>query len=224
MKERDNSGYTLIELIITIAILGFIMVAIGGFMVSGVNMGDRGRKQIALSENSRTTITRLKEDLLDTGVCIVGAQSYGTVSPTFYLVSRSSGSTVDNVTYDIKAYRYEQASAADKAAGKYGKLYYGRATNAASITTGVPTADHLLCDNIDDFSINVSTYNKNVRKLSIPMTSEASIVLNLKKDRFTFNAEDSVAFRSQTMYFLTPAEADDMITKIADAETARGKE
>lgn len=210
---NDNSGYTLVELIITIAILGFIMVAIGGFMVSGVNMGDRGRKQIALSENSRTTISRLKEDLLDTGCCIVGVDTMtGKVNNTFYLVSRNENSTVNAVTYDIKAYRY----VADAAGGK---LYYGRSTGMASITSGLPTADHLLCDNIEDFTMNISRYDKTgAGSLQIPMTDEASIVLNLKKGRYTFRAEDSVAFRSQTMYYDTSTNADDMIQKITKAQ------
>ena len=66
MKENDR-GFTLIELICVTAILGLITVSIFSFILAGVGMAKETKKSVALSENSRTAIGKMKTDIMNCG-------------------------------------------------------------------------------------------------------------------------------------------------------------
>ncbi|MDY3990447.1 MAG: type II secretion system protein, partial [Lachnospiraceae bacterium] len=65
--KKNNRGFTLVELICVIAILGLITVAIFSFLLSGMGMAKETKKSAALSENSRTAISKMKTDIMNCG-------------------------------------------------------------------------------------------------------------------------------------------------------------
>lgn len=222
----NDSGYTLVELIVAIAIMGFVMLAISGFLITGSNMGDRGKKQIGLSEDSRITIAKMKEDLLDTDEMVINVSESATGDQTFYLCSENEAYSLSNPIYDVKVYKYDSTA---------GQILYNRGNGLALTSLTSLTPSHILCENVSDFKLEVTTtkesgpkYTKTddttreetVVRVEIPKADSAKINLNLAKGGFTFNADDVVAFRSQTMSFSSIDEAQKKVDELIKADAA----
>jgi len=61
--RRDSSGFTLLELIISIAILGLIVVIVGGAMKLGIQSVERGEKRIDALERIRTSLNVIEAQI-----------------------------------------------------------------------------------------------------------------------------------------------------------------
>ncbi len=181
MKKND-SGFTLVELICVIAILGLITVSIFTFILSGMGMAKETKKSAALSENARTTINKMKTDIMNCSGCVIGsneittssdgtlvlaAESYGDVEDlgeTFFLLTRENTGN----SYTVNCYKYDGN----------GKIYYGRAKGVAMSST-LDTASltdkcaptHVLCDNVSEFKASVFPVGETVTKSSESTTT-----------------------------------------------------
>lgn len=68
MFSKQNSGFTLVELLVTIAILGFVILAIGGALVSSAKSYRSGNVEVDLQQQSQITanlISSLVQDASD---------------------------------------------------------------------------------------------------------------------------------------------------------------
>jgi len=61
---KVSAGLTLIEVIITLALLGIIMAAIASIFVLGIRVYNEQNEKAALQTQSKTLINRIKDDLL----------------------------------------------------------------------------------------------------------------------------------------------------------------
>lgn len=203
--KKNNRGFTLVELICVCAILGVVTVSIFSFMLSGSGMANQTKKSLALSENSRTTIHRMKEDILDAGAAIAGdgttssggATSFEADKPFYFVKSERTSDDPSQDTYTILSYKYDTTDANNK------KLYYGRTTGvtlsgAFNASGCEPT--HVLCENIDDFSIKVYTFGMSTAASTYNIVTRADITLNLSKNNKSFYTDESVGIRSQSVY------------------------
>ena len=67
----NNRGFTLIELIVSIAILAVVMVAALGFMGTGANLYTRNSIQIGLQNASEQALTQMDQEILDADTGLV---------------------------------------------------------------------------------------------------------------------------------------------------------
>lgn len=209
--KKENSGFTLIELICVIAILGLITVSIFSFILSGMGMAKETKKSMALSENARTTINKMKTDIMNCSGGVVGADP---AVDTFFLMTRD-GTAPDGVndTYTISCYRYVQGD---------GKIYFGRAKNIA-ITNTLDSSilekcspTHVLCDNVSSFTATVVKKKESVEVTKSDGSTDTKtqikakrvhIVLSLEKDNKDFDTQQDAAIRSDARYFQNFADA-----------------
>lgn len=63
-KQQNNKGYTLVELIVSIAILAFIGIAIGGLMSSNTVIFRKSKTEIEVQNVAQDTYNRLSNDLM----------------------------------------------------------------------------------------------------------------------------------------------------------------
>jgi prepilin-type N-terminal cleavage/methylation domain-containing protein len=225
MKKND-SGFTLVELICVVAILGLITVSIFTFILSGMGMAKETKKSTALSENARTTINKMKTDIMNCGSCVIGTDGSATgnisgtstsLGDTFFLLTED-GTTADgkNATYSVNCYKYDS-----------GKIYYGKATGVAMAAdlTNDKLAEkcqpmHQLCDYVTSYGASVLPISEKVVTSSGTSDTEdqlkakrVHIILTLDKDSKNFHTQQDAAIRSDVRYF----------SSVADAVTALNK-
>jgi prepilin-type N-terminal cleavage/methylation domain-containing protein len=63
-KQQNNKGYTLVELIVSIAILAFIGIAIGGLMSSNTVIFRKSKAELEVQNVAQDTYNRLSNDLM----------------------------------------------------------------------------------------------------------------------------------------------------------------
>lgn len=221
MKKND-SGFTLVELICVVAILGLITVSIFTFILSGMGMAKETKKSTALSENARTTINRMKTDIMNCGACVIGTDgsASGNISgtstklgDTFFLLTED-GTTADgkNATYSVNCYQFDSST---------GKIYYGRASGVAMAADldNTKLADmcqpmHQLCDYVSSYGASVLPISETVVTSSGTSDTEKQlkakrvhIILSLDRDNKNFHTQQDAAIRSDVRYFGSVADA-----------------
>lgn len=236
--KKNNRGFTFVELICVIAILGLITVAIFSFLLSGMGMAKETKKSAALSENSRTAISKMKTDIMNCGGGVIGeksitADSDGKVTmesasaysaeqqplgSTFFLLEKD-GTAADGIhdTYTISCYRFVSSDS---------KIYYGRAKNVAisqtldeTEATKLCSPTHVLCANVSRFEaavapegVTVKSEEDNTSKTVIK-ADRIHLILSLRKDDRTYDTQQDAALRSETRYFKNFAEAHEALGK-----------
>ncbi len=78
---KSNSGFTLIELIIAIAILAFLMTAIASFMGSGVLSFKKAKADITVHNSAQDTYNQLMDSIMQSNDIVVYAYTVNTTPP-----------------------------------------------------------------------------------------------------------------------------------------------
>lgn len=100
MKEKQNhdSGFTLIELVIAMAILAFLMASLSSFMGIGLKSYRKNKADIELQTSSMETFNMLNENLMAASdIVILGYEVPASMSIDFY---------ADTNTTDLGAAKY----------------------------------------------------------------------------------------------------------------------
>lgn len=71
-KKKDNSGFTLVELIIAMAILAILMTAISSLMGTGVFNYKRTKADVRLQTNSQDTYNRITDSIMQAKSIVIG--------------------------------------------------------------------------------------------------------------------------------------------------------
>ncbi len=119
----NDGGFTLIELIISIAILAVVMVAALGFMGTGANLYTRNSIQIGLQNASEQALTQMDQEILDADTGLVWKAADDSEAPYLILVSRTGGT--DSTSYSVESYAFDKAS---------GNLYYKKSGDTAVLS------------------------------------------------------------------------------------------
>jgi prepilin-type N-terminal cleavage/methylation domain-containing protein len=139
MKGKKNGGYSLIEMIVSIAILGVVAAAAVGFMVSGANSFSSVSGSVNLQVRSQLTMNNIQEKLVD---CNYGLDFNG---DTLYIINEKTDED-GNPVYTADIYRYSGDT-----------VYYGN-TNC-TLSAGVLTYRstdlklYLLAKGVASFSV-----------------------------------------------------------------------
>ena len=218
---KDNGGFTLLELVVSMAIMTIIILICGQFMITSANTYSNLQRSVSLSQASKQVSEQMSENSIDSSAAVVGGTNSGAgvsfdgSSPVYFVEYtgkyQTASSQLHNTTgtydpngnlYIIHAYKYDSTTKT---------LYYGQTSPmtlgvAATASLATSISYEKLCENFDDdgftASLEISMEPSAVQKDS-PMINYAdrfSMTLSLKKRDKKFKNVTDTTFRGRTVW------------------------
>lgn len=229
-KKKNDSGFTLIELVVSVAVMALVVLIAGMFVVASANSYSNLSNQVSINQESKQTLEQYLENALDTAVAVVGDKGTdGTMPNPFYLVEYtgavnsssvagkgSQNTDMDSLSpklstqgylnlnkkYHIRAYYLDKGIN-----DKYYTLYYGElesTTIYANLDNYVSNHANLnyepLCKNITDGGFNVKVTDVYSDDDGTTFAGKLDVSINLQKRGREFKVNDSNAFRGKTIW------------------------
>lgn len=167
-RKLNKKGFTLIEIVIAMAILAVVGTVITGFIVLSTNSFRAGTVQVDLQYDAQQSSNQIKSVIMGANAGVAMVPSDGTSDPYLLIYNYSedtSGATPTEV-YEVIKLVYDVT---DK------KIYYGEATFGAIVDIDTTfTADEMVAQHVESFNVDTSE-----------VTSSGVALLNMR-----FAAED----------------------------------
>lgn len=170
--KRNNRGFTLIEVIVTLAILSVVSGSIVGFMVMASNQYRSSNTEVNLQFESQVVMNQIKDLIIDAnkGVAYAAPDADGAEHTGMYdaeLPQQESGSTVKrlyiykNLPVDIVTWKEEER-----------ELYYSTASLGADKTLQGETDQVLMSKYVSEFSVDLRDLeSKRIVKITLTLAS-----------------------------------------------------
>ena len=177
---KNNKGYTLVELLISLALLSIIMLEIFGVMQNSSKLFSNGTYEVELQTEAQQVIQQLNELMIDCN---------NTVSANFNSLTNS-----DDIIISFNEAKYTIVLSKDNPSVSYGNLYYTKEdlTGGGDSTPG----PILMAEYVNSISLNCLDYKNNFVTLSVSMNN----------GKYSYVANQAIYFRndigsgSQTNY------------------------
>jgi len=170
---KNNKGFTLVELMISITIFAIVVAAAFGFMVAGSRSYSSVMNRLNLNFESQLAMNQVSDYIIDCNACLYYRNDM------LYIVNKNSDGTY---TANLFEYRAD------------GGIYYGTGTANLNISTGnficSVTPNDLLTRDVTEFSV-------------VPITSDgvnvtsAAVTINFAKGSATYDGVKKVALRNK---------------------------
>ncbi|MGN0389314.1 MAG: prepilin-type N-terminal cleavage/methylation domain-containing protein [Wujia sp.] len=98
-KKNNNSGFSLIELIIAIAVLSFLMLAVSSFMGSSVMHTKKAKIEVRMQAHAQETYSMLSDTIMQASDIIIGGYTASSGAIDFKKVGEDSGATLTKKYY-----------------------------------------------------------------------------------------------------------------------------
>lgn len=166
---KNNKGYTLIELLVAMAIFAIIMLEIFSMMNNSSKLYLNGTYEIDLQTEAQQVVQQLEELLIDANVSVN--------------VIATGNPSVNNIritNHDIEYYiEYKPAVSADPSVS-YGNLYLS-ATGAYTAT------EELMAEYVESISFNMAEYNS---------TSKITLEIVMRNPRYSYSTTKDIYLRN----------------------------
>ena len=194
--KHNNHGFTLLELIVSFAILAVLVLAVMGFMSAGTGTYRSVSTETTLQYNSQLTLAQMQSYLLNCN----GGACFDTGTETLYLLDKD-----DAGGYTLLSFQQ-----------KDGKLYY----NTQPVTVGgdgktlsyYTTEDaasyqpDFMADGVSAFGVTFETTYDAETKMTYAVRAAAS--LSLENSGRAFTGQQETALRNPVVY------AGDLVTML----------
>jgi type II secretory pathway pseudopilin PulG len=175
--RSDERGYSLVELLTAMGILGAVMTSLTVVMVSATNADVRMNQEFQAQTEARTALERFRRE----GHAACRADPAG-ASATVTLTYVTSGSCPASGGSQVSWCTVQNGSS------RYG--LYRTVGPTCSSTTGVKLADYLIVQN----AFNYQTTSNQRAKVGIVL----SVNTNPSKGRGTYSLDDDIVLRNTT--------------------------
>ncbi len=171
---KENKGFTLIELMISLTIFAVVVTAVFGFMLAGSRSYSTVTNRLNLDVQSQLALNQLESYIIDCNTGLYYADD------TLYVFNKGSSDT----QYDVHILKYDDAS---------NQIKYGFGKDSANLVGGnftcTVTAGDLLAENVTAFS--VTTVSDGTRLTS------ATVSLELTSNSASFDGHRTIALRNR---------------------------
>ena len=165
---RNNKGVTLVELIVTIAMLGIISVAIQGFITISAKVNANVVSDVKLQYESQLVMANVQK-------YIVNANKGVFVNNNTVLLA----SDTDREEDDINLFVFDESE---------NILYYGEGSVKAGVLTTVSV--YTLAKNVTDFDVTFESIE------TTDKASQANIILKMERNGEEYLGTQSIALRN----------------------------
>ncbi len=168
-----NKGFTLLEVLVTVAIMGLVIVLVSGFMSTGMKTSSRANVETNLQKEAQTGLNQVTDWVMSAnhGIAVYEACAHYTRAVGIY----HDGETAEDKYVQILFYRE-----ADK------KVYYhkeeivasfhGTETEIMAIAASIDTLgswdNYLFCEYVKDFNMDIAHINEKYVELVMVLELE----------------------------------------------------
>ena len=194
----NNKGLTLIEVLVSIAIMSIVTVCVTGFINIGTKTSSKSQIESSLQREAQTTVNQKTDWVMEATRGIVVYGSHGLeeseiedptdLENTLYDMAVAIYSDTDTDELDVQIIFYHKAKR---------KLYYHKQTIAAGLReTGIQSIaatlqangweKNLFAQYVEEFKIEQSTYNEQVFNVDI----------EFKLQQYSFDVSNRIKMRN----------------------------
>ena len=212
-RKMNNKGYSLMELIVSFAILGFVAIAVLSVMNAGTSMFNTVDSEINLQSKSQITMAQFQQYFIgcSQGICVQDFSSLeAEESSSATSTTESTETTEENqdIDGDFVAYVVDENTVyAFRFCEEEQKIYFGESTIAnAGTELALDNITSPFCSDVSAFSVKVIHTGTNAKSAVISLT-----VTNGKNSSKTYTTSQTFSFRNRPLYIGT---ADEGLTKL----------
>lgn len=186
MKVRKNNrGFTLVELLVSTAILGIIAVAASAFMVTGTRLYSSLNYAVRLEYEAQLAMAQLQEYTIDCNQGIawdVTTDATGTTKTLYIANGDGDISTADEVVHAFVYNNDEQT------------ISYKRTATGAGFPENLTfPVDALMAEHVTAMDVDLNMGDKEV----VLAGNQADIMLEMARGNKTYSATQVLALRNQ---------------------------
>lgn len=149
----ENRGFTLVELLLSIAILSIVLTTVTALMLSGSRQFTKGNADATMQREAQLVVNQIEDMVIDTN----GGIFYTDEASGRKLVLYNALSTSGTITYTKEVIEWV---AADKEILYHKFNVRKEGTSNAFVEDGTIYADQLMAENITDFKVDLSDTKK----------------------------------------------------------------
>ena len=185
-KKRDSKGFTLLELIIAVAVLSVIMVMIFSIMSSGSVFFNKSNTMMKVSYSLQETMSQIKETVIDCSLAIKIEESGGT---EFVVINKTGADS-----YMACAYKYDH----DAEVLKYGETTF-TGTGDANLPTRIEENYKVLTEGVKAFSATPVIATITDGETSLYRVRSLKVSVTVEKNGRSDTAVETIAPRNNPL-------------------------
>ena len=214
--KENNSGFTLLELVIAVAIMSIIVIVGGQFMVTSSNLYSSLQRSVSLSQASKQVTEQMSENSIDSSAAVIGPRAKDSSNTPICFVEykgyddnksnsiQNSDDYQNNVAknqYKLHVYKYDSVKQI---------LYYAEVEDTtldllASKFNALTDNDYEpLCENVSGFSTRLyladAESDRTGTKQNVKYVRRLHLIISLERRGRKFKSENDIYFRGSTLY------------------------
>ena len=163
-----NKGLTLVEVLTALAIMGMVIIAVTGFLNTGIKTSSRANVEANLQKEAQTSLNQLTDWLMSSnhGIAVYPACSYYDQAVGIYHDGESNTDKYVHILYyrksDNKVY-YDKIFISASFQGTEVQIRDA----AATIDSSNAWNEHLFCEYVKEFNLDISSITKKYVELKM---------------------------------------------------------
>lgn len=160
---KNNKGYTLVELLVTLAVFAIIMAEVGSMMMNSSRLYRNGTYEVELQTEAQQIVQQMEELLIDVNHS-VSTNYQASLSSDFITISNNSNGLKDDGSGVSTIYNFTVDK--DPTLG-YGNLYFNKTSS-----DGSPDVTNVLMgEYVQSISLDMAAYEHDVVTLIVSMNN-----------------------------------------------------